>query len=90
MTATNFNASSPASWPAASPVSSWRRNSYYPFGGGQRMCAGSHFANVEAALVLATVGQRYRFTLEPDAEIDIKSQITLSPKYGIPATLRAR
>jgi cytochrome P450 len=63
---------------------------YYPFGGGQRMCVGSHFASVEATIVLATVGQRHRFTLEPDAAIDIKPQITLLPKYGIPATLRAR
>lgn len=63
---------------------------YYPFGGGQRMCVGSHFANVEAAIVLATVGQKYRFTLEPDAEIDIKAQITLLPKYGMPATLMSR
>ncbi len=66
------------------------RFAYYPFGGGQRMCVGSHFANVEAAIVLAIVGQKYRFTLEPDAVIDIKAQITLLPKYGIPATLRHR
>jgi len=63
---------------------------YYPFGGGQRMCVGSHFANVEAMIVLATVGQKYRFTLEPDAVIDIKPQITLLPKYGIPAPLQGR
>ena len=66
------------------------RFAYYPFGGGQRMCVGSHFANVEATIVLAMVGQKYRFTLEPDAVIDIKAQITLLPKYGIPATLRHR
>ena len=63
---------------------------YYPFGGGQRMCVGSHFATVEATILLATVGQKYRFTLEPDAKIDFKAQITLLPKYGIPATLRRR
>jgi cytochrome P450 len=63
---------------------------YYPFGGGQRMCVGSHFATVEATMVLATVGQKYRFTLDPDATIDIKAQITLLPKYGIPATLARR
>ena len=66
------------------------RFAYYPFGGGQRMCVGSHFANVEATIVLAMVGQKYRFTLDPDAVIDIKAQITLLPKYGIPATLRHR
>jgi cytochrome P450 len=63
---------------------------YYPFGGGQRICVGSHFANMEAAIILAAVGQRYRFTLAPDAVIDIKPQITLLPKYGIPTALQAR
>lgn len=63
---------------------------YYPFGGGQRMCIGSHFATMEAAIILATVGQKYRFTLDPDAVIDIKPQITLAPKYGMPATLTSR
>jgi cytochrome P450 len=63
---------------------------YYPFGGGQRMCVGSNFALMEAAIVLATVGQRYRFTVEPDAVIDLKPQITLLPIAGIPATLKLR
>jgi len=63
---------------------------YYPFGGGQRMCVGSNFALMEAAIVLATVGQRYRFTIKPDAVIDVKPQITLLPIAGIPATLERR
>lgn len=63
---------------------------YYPFGGGQRLCIGSHFATMEAAIVLAAVGQKYRFTIAPDAVIDIKPQITLPPKYGMPATLELR
>jgi cytochrome P450 len=63
---------------------------YYPFGGGQRLCIGSHFAIMEAAIVLATVGQKYKFTLDPDAVIDIKPQITMPPKYGMPATLELR
>jgi hypothetical protein len=44
----------------------------------------------EAAIILAAVGQRYRFTLDPDAVIGIKPQITLLPANGIPATLRLR
>lgn len=63
---------------------------YYPFGGGQRICIGSHFALMEAAIILSTVGQKYKFTLAPDAVIDIKPQITLPPKYGMPATLERR
>ena len=61
---------------------------YYPFGGGQRICVGADFALMEAAIILATVGQRYRFTLDPDAVIEIKPQITLLPAHGMPATLQ--
>ena len=63
---------------------------YYPFGGGQRICVGNTFALMEAAIILAAVGQRYRFTLNPDAVIGIKPQITLLPTNGIPATLQRR
>jgi cytochrome P450 len=63
---------------------------YYPFGGGQRICVGADFALMEAAIILATVGQRYRFTLDPDAVIEIKLQITLLPAYGMPATPQRR
>lgn len=63
---------------------------YYPFGGGPRVCIGNTFALMEAALILAAIGQRYRFTLDADAVIDINPQITLLPKYGIPATLTPR
>jgi len=63
---------------------------YYPFGGGPRVCIGNTFALMEAAILLATVGQRYRFTLDPGAVIDTNPQITLLPKFGIPATLELR
>jgi cytochrome P450 len=63
---------------------------YYPFGGGQRMCVGNNFALMEAAIILAAVGQRYRFTLDPDAAIGIKPQITLLPANPIPVTLQRR
>ncbi len=36
------------------------RYAYYPFGAGQRICIGNHFALMEAMLILAEVAQRYR------------------------------
>jgi cytochrome P450 len=63
---------------------------YYPFGGGQRMCIGSAFASIEAPIVLATVGQQYRFTVDPEAVINIKPQITLEPANRIPVILWRR
>ena len=36
------------------------------------MCIGSSFASLEAPIILATVGQRYRFTIDPGAVISLK------------------
>ena len=63
---------------------------YFPFGGGQRMCVGNNFALMEAAIILAAVGQQYQFTLDPEAVIGIKPQITLLPANPIPVTLQHR
>jgi cytochrome P450 len=63
---------------------------YYPFGGGPRVCIGNTFALTEAAILLAAVGQRYRFTVEMDGPPELSPQITLLPKDGIPAVLRRR
>ncbi len=63
---------------------------YYPFGGGQRMCIGNTFALTEAAIILASIGQKLRFTLDPGAAIRVNPQITLQPTNGIPVTLQAR
>ena len=63
---------------------------YYPFGGGPRVCIGNTFALMEASILLATVGQPYRFTLDSDAIIGTDPQITLLPSHGVPATLELR
>ena len=63
---------------------------YYPFGGGPRVCIGNTFALMEAAILLAAVGQKYRFTVEPEPPVEPLPQITLLPKAGIPAVLRCR
>ena len=63
---------------------------YFPFGGGPRVCIGNHFAMLESVLVLATIGQCYRFTLEPEPKVILDPKITLSPKPGIPVILTSR
>ena len=39
---------------------------------------------MEAVLLLATIGQRYRFTLEAEPPVEFALSITLLPKAGIP------
>jgi len=63
---------------------------YFPFGGGPRVCIGNGFAMMEAVLLLATFGQFYRFTLEPEPAVAFDLGITLLPENGIPAVLRRR
>jgi cytochrome P450 len=63
---------------------------YFPFGGGPRVCIGNGFAMMKAVLLLATFGQRYRFTLEPEPPVKFDLGITLLPERGIPAVLRRR
>lgn len=53
---------------------------YFPFGGGPRVCIGNNFALLEAALVLATVGQRYKLVLEDADQLEPEPLITLRPK----------
>ncbi len=50
---------------------------YFPFGGGPRVCIGNHFATMEAALVLATIVQRYRIELLAGQRLALKPAVTL-------------
>ena len=69
----------------------WPRFKYFPFGGGPRICIGNQFALLEGPLILATIGQRYRFELlHPRQRLELDPQITLGPKGGMPLRFRRR
>jgi cytochrome P450 len=68
------------------------RFAYFPFGGGPRVCIGSSFAMLEAALVLAGVVQRCHLDLVPGQNIQPWATLVLRPKTGIllKASLRSK
>jgi len=57
------------------------RYSYFPFGGGPRVCIGASFASTETALVLATIAQKYQVRMAPDS---------VRPRHGIKVILARR
>ena len=66
------------------------RFSYFPFGGGPRLCIGEPFAWMEGALLLAALAQRWQLRLDPNQRIGLLPQITLRPKYGMRMVLTKR
>jgi len=57
--------------------------SYFPFGGGPRVCIGESFAWMEGILLIATLAQRWRLRLVPGHAVVLQPLITLRPKYGM-------
>jgi cytochrome P450 len=64
--------------------------SYFPFGGGARVCIGERFAWMEGVLLLATLAQRWRLSLVKGHRVETRALITLRPKYGMQMTASAR
>jgi len=80
---------SPDRWEEKS-ASQLPRFAFFPFGGGPRVCIGAGFAMMEATLLLASIGQRYKLRLVPDQQIEPLPSITLRPKNGIRVQLQER
>ena len=64
--------------------------SYFPFGAGPRTCIGSSFAMMESVLILATIAQKFWFTIDANQCIQPRPTVTLRPKHGVKATLKVR
>src|SRR5215813_465355 len=66
------------------------RFAYFPFGGGPRQCIGNTFALMEASVLLATIGQKFRLEIVPGQEVKPMASITMRPKSGIRVRLVRR
>ena len=64
--------------------------SYFPFGGGPRVCIGEGFAWMEGVLILATLARRWRLHLSPGQRVAPMALITLRPKFGMRMALEKR
>ena len=64
--------------------------SYFPFGGGARVCIGERFAWMEGVLVLATLAQKWKLRLVPGHKVDTLPLITLRTRHGMKMTLEKR
>ncbi|MBA2680863.1 MAG: cytochrome P450 [Ktedonobacteraceae bacterium] len=68
------------------------RSAYIPFGAGPRICIGNHFALMEAQLIIATIAQRFTFSLVPGQHIvpDLAHHLALRPGGAVKIRVQAR
>jgi cytochrome P450 len=64
--------------------------SYFPFGGGARVCIGERFAWMEGVLMIAAIAQKWKLRLAPDQRVKPLPLITLRTKYGMRMIVEAR
>ena len=66
------------------------RYSYIPFGIGERVCIGNHFAMMEAMILLVQLCQHFKFSYMGEKAPKPKLAISLRPQGGMPIKLIAR
>ena len=66
------------------------RFSYFPFGGGTRICIGEQFAWMEGILILATIAQKWKLRYVGSAPPAIEPRITLRPGGGLRMRIEGR
>ena len=65
------------------------KGAYVPFGGGSRTCIGMRFGQAEIAVIARKVLRAHRLELVPGYKLSIRHAPTISPRGGLPMTVRA-
>ena len=66
------------------------RFAYFPFGGGNRLCIGQHFATFEMLVTLAVLASRFTVTPADARRVEPVASLSLRPRDGIHVRLEAR
>lgn len=66
------------------------KGAYVPFGGGSRICIGMRFGQLEVKAIAARVLARFDFELDSGYRLRIRQMPTISPRDGMPLTMRRR
>jgi cytochrome P450 len=64
--------------------------SFFPFGGGARVCIGERFAWMEGTLLLAMIAQQWKLKLAAGQIVEKRALLTLRPKHGMRMQVEAR
>jgi cytochrome P450 len=63
---------------------------YFPFGAGVRRCVGEQFAWMEGVLLLATLGRKWKLSLQPEQRFGLAPMMTMRPKFGMRMRIEER
>ena len=66
------------------------KGAYIPFGGGSRTCIGMRFGQLEVRTIATLIASRYTLELPGDFALEFRQMPTISPKNGLPMTVRER
>jgi cytochrome P450 len=66
------------------------RYAFFPFGGGNRICIGEHFAMTEAVTVLAMISRRWNIAPTQTSLAKLKPSVTLRPDKSVKLIITRR